>query len=234
MRRFAEVSAVVLLAALLGGCSFSGSNGRTSVTYNNGSYAESGSGYDDSSSWASIGFELSGFNGPEEGARICLDREMTGACEGGAVTDGKGAASIRGSGADEDVIRTAGIPVTAVLPDGTVLMGLAKGNEALEKTVILSPAMSPVYDRAAKTGESVSEALSGAAFSLGCGTDDLLHAEPGSAVNVMLRASLDAGEPLDENLLVSRSGDVGIVESRLSAGETPVEISESYRLGGRF
>ena len=159
---------------------------------------------------------------------------MTGACEGGAVTDGKGAASIRVSGADEDVIRTAGIPVTAVLPDGTVLMGLAKGNEALEKTVILSPAMSPVYDRAAKTGESVSEALSGAAFSLGCGTDDLLHAEPGSAVNVMLRASLDAGEPLDENLLVSRSGDVGIVESRLSAGETPVEISESYRLGGRF
>ena len=117
MRRFAEVSAAVLLAALLGGCSFSGSNGRTSVTYNNGSYAESGSGYDDSSSWASIGFELSGFNGPEEGARICLDREMTGACEGGAVTDGKGAASIRVSGADEDVIRTAGIPVTAVLPE---------------------------------------------------------------------------------------------------------------------
>jgi len=34
MRRFAEVSAAVLLAALLGGCSFSGSNGRTSVTYN--------------------------------------------------------------------------------------------------------------------------------------------------------------------------------------------------------
>ena len=234
MKRFAEVSAAVLLAALLGGCSFSGSNGHASVNYNSGSYAESGSGYDDSSSWASIGFELSGFNGPEEGARVCLDREMTGACEGGAVTDGKGAASIRVSGADEDVIRTAGIPVTAVLPDGTVLRGLAQGNEALEKTVILSPAMSPVYDRALKTGQSVGEALSGAAFSLGCSTDDLLHADPGSAVNVMLKASLDAGEPLDENLLVSRSGDAVIVESRLSAGESPAEIAESYRLGGRF
>lgn len=234
MRRFAEVSAVVLLAALLGGCSFSGSNGRTSVTYNNGSYAESGSGYDDSSSWASIGFELSGFNGPEEGARVCLDREMSGTCAGGAVTDGKGAASIRVSGADADVIRTAGTPVTAVLSDGTVLRGLARGNEALETAVVLSPAMSPVYDRAAKTGESVDEALSGAAFALGCGTDELLHAKPGSAVNVMLKASLDAGEPLDENLLVSRRGDVGIVESRLSAGETPENIAESYRLGGRF
>lgn len=51
---------------------------------------------------------------------------------------------------------------------------------------------------------------------------------------MMLKASLDAGEPLDENLLVNRSGDVSIVESRLSAGETPVEIAESYRLGGRF
>ena len=234
MRRFAEVNAAVLLAALIAGCSFSGSNGRSSVTYNSGSYAESGSGYDDSSSWASIGFELSGFSGPEEGARVCLDREMSGTCAGGAVTDGKGAASIRVSSSDADVIRTAGIPVTAVLSDGTVLRGLARGNEALETAVVLSPAMSPVYDRAAKTGESVDEALSGAAFALGCGTDELLHAKPGSAVNVMLKASLDAGEPLDENLLVSRRGDVGIVESRLSAGETPENIAESYRLGGRF
>ncbi|MDY3145814.1 MAG: hypothetical protein SOW06_10665 [Succinivibrionaceae bacterium] len=233
MRRFAEVSAAVLLAALLGGCSFSGSNSSASVHYNDAGYSSEAS-YDDSSSWASIGFELSGFNGHESGARICLDREMTRVCEGGAVTDENGSASIRVSGAEADVIRTAGIPVTAVLSDGTVLRGLAKGNDAVEKTIVLSPSISPVYDRASKTGQSVDEALSGAAFSLGCGTDDLLHAEPGSAVNVMLRASLDAGEPLDENLLVSRSGDVGIVESRLSAGETPVEISESYRLGGRF
>ena len=159
---------------------------------------------------------------------------MTRVCEGGAVTDENGSASIRVSGAEADVIRTAGIPVTAVLSDGTVLRGLAKGNDAVEKTIVLSPSISPVYDRASKTGQSVDEALSGAAFSLGCGTDDLLHAEPGSAVNVMLKASLDAGEPLDENLLVNRSGDVSIVESRLSAGETPVEIAESYRLGGRF
>lgn len=233
MRRFAEVYAAMLLSALIGGCSFSGSNSSASVHYNDAGYSSEAS-YDDSSSWASIGFELSGFNGHESGARICLDREMTRVCEGGAVTDENGSASIRVSGAEADVIRTAGIPVTAVLSDGTVLRGLAKGNDAVEKTIVLSPSISPVYDRASKTGQSVDEALSGAAFSLGCGTDDLLHAEPGSAVNVMLRASLDAGEPLDENLLVSRSGDVGIVESRLSAGETPVEISESYRLGGRF
>ncbi len=233
MRRFAEVYAAMLLSALIGGCSFSGSNSSASVHYNDAGYSSEAS-YDDSSSWASIGFELSGFNGHESGARICLDREMTRGCEGGAVTDENGSASIRVSGAEADVIRTAGIPVTAVLSDGTVLRGLAKGNDAVEKTIVLSPSISPVYDRASKTGQSVDEALSGAAFSLGCGTDDLLHAEPGSAVNVMLRASLDAGEPLDENLLVSRSGDVGIVESRLSAGETPVEISESYRLGGRF
>lgn len=233
MRRFAEVYATMLLSALIGGCSFSGSNSSASVHYNDAGYSSEAS-YDDSSSWASIGFELSGFNGHESGARICLDREMTRVCEGGAVTDENGSASIRVSGAEADVIRTAGIPVTAVLSDGTVLRGLAKGNDAVEKTIVLSPSISPVYDRASKTGQSVDEALSGAAFSLGCGTDDLLHAEPGSAVNVMLRASLDAGEPLDENLLVSRSGDVGIVESRLSAGETPVEISESYRLGGRF
>ncbi len=233
MRRFAEVSAAVLLAALLGGCSFSGSNSSASVHYNDAGYSSEAS-YDDSSSWASIGFELSGFNGHESGARICLDREMTRVCEGGAVTDENGSASIRVSGAEADVIRTAGIPVTAVLSDGTVLRGLAKGNDAVEKTIVLSPSISPVYDRASKTGQSVDEALSGAAFSLGCGTDDLLHAEPGSAVNVMLKASLDAGEPLDENLLVNRSGDVSIVESRLSAGETPVEIAESYRLGGRF
>ena len=233
MRRFAEVYAAMLLSALIGGCSFSGSNSSASVHYNDAGYSSEAS-YDDSSSWASIGFELSGFNGPEEGARICLDREMTGACEGGAVTDENGSASIRVSGAEADVIRTAGIPVTAVLSDGTVLRGLAKGNDAVEKTIVLSPSISPVYDRASKTGQSVDEALSGAAFSLGCGTDDLLHAEPGSAVNVMLKASLDAGEPLDENLLVNRSGDVSIVESRLSAAETPVEIAESYRLGGRF
>nr|MBQ5525687.1 hypothetical protein [Succinivibrionaceae bacterium] len=233
MRRFAEVYAAMLLSALIGGCSFSGSNSSASVHYNDAGYSSEAS-YDDSSSWASIGFELSGFNGHESGARICLDREMTRVCEGGAVTDENGSASIRVSGAEADVIRTAGIPVTAVLSDGTVLRGLAKGNDAVEKTIVLSPSISPVYDRASKTGQSVDEALSGAAFSLGCGTDDLLHAEPGSAVNVMLKASLDAGEPLDENLLVSRSGDVGIVESRLSAGETPVEISESYRLGGRF
>lgn len=233
MRRFAEVYAVMLLSALIGGCSFSGSNSSASVHYNDAGYSSEAS-YDDSSSWASIGFELSGFNGHESGARICLDREMTRVCEGGAVTDENGSASIRVSGAEADVIRTAGIPVTAVLSDGTVLRGLAKGNDAVEKTIVLSPSISPVYDRASKTGQSVDEALSGAAFSLGCGTDDLLHAEPGSAVNVMLKASLDAGEPLDENLLVSRSGDAVIVESRLSAGETPVEISESYRLGGRF
>ncbi len=233
MRRFAEVYAAMLLSALIGGCSFSGSNSSASVHYNDAGYSSEAS-YDDSSSWASIGFELSGFNGHESGARICLDREMTRVCEGGAVTDENGSASIRVSGAEADVIRTAGIPVTAVLSDGTVLRGLAKGNDAVEKTIVLSPSISPVYDRASKTGQSVDEALSGAAFSLGCGTDDLLHAEPGSAVNVMLKASLDAGEPLDENLLVNRSGDVSIVESRLSAGETPVEISESYRLGGRF
>ncbi|MDY6274510.1 MAG: hypothetical protein SPL41_05770 [Succinivibrionaceae bacterium] len=233
MRRFAEVYAAMLLSALIGGCSFSGSNSSASVHYNDAGYSSEAS-YDDSSSWASIGFELSGFNGHESGARICLDREMTRVCEGGAVTDENGSASIRVSGAEADVIRTAGIPVTAVLSDGTVLRGLAKGNDAVEKTIVLSPSISPVYDRASKTGQSVDEALSGAAFSLGCGTDDLLHAEPGSAVNVMLKASLDAGEPLDENLLVNRSGDVSIVESRLSAGETPVEIAESYRLGGRF
>jgi hypothetical protein len=233
MRRFAEVYAAMLLSALIGGCSFSGSNSSASVHYNDAGYSSEAS-YDDSSSWASIGFELSGFNGHESGARICLDREMTRVCEGGAVTDENGSASIRVSGAEADVIRTAGIPVTAVLSDGTVLRGLAKGNDAVEKTIVLSPSISPVYDRASKTGQSVDEALSGAAFSLGCGTDDLLHAEPGSAVNVMLKASLDAGEPLDENLLVNRSGDVSIVESRLIAGETPVEIAESYRLGGRF
>lgn len=233
MRRFAEVYAAMLLSALIGGCSFSGSNSSASVHYNDAGYSSEAS-YDDSSSWASIGFELSGFNGHESGARICLDREMTRVCEGGAVTDENGSASIRVSGAEADVIRTAGIPVTAVLSDGTVLRGLAKGNDAVEKTIVLSPSISPVYDRASKTGQSVDEALSGAAFSLGCGTDEILHAKPGSAVNVMLKASLDAGEPLDENLLVSRSGDVGIVESRLSAGETPVEIAESYRLGGRF
>ena len=233
MRRFAEVYAAMLLSALIGGCSFSGSNSSASVHYNDAGYSSEAS-YDDSSSWASIGFELSGFNGHESGARICLDREMTRVCEGGAVTDENGSASIRVSGAEADVIRTAGIPVTAVLSDGTVLRGLAKGNDAVEKTIVLSPSISPVYDRASKTGQSVDEALSGAAFSLGCGTDDLLHAGPGSAVNVMLKASLDAGEPLDENLLVNRSGDVSIVESRLSAGETPVEIAESYRLGGRF
>ena len=233
MRRFAEVYAAMLLSALIGGCSFSGSNSSASVHYNDAGYSSEAS-YDDSSSWASIGFELSGFNGHESGARICLDREMTRVCEGGAVPDENGSASIRVSGAEADVIRTAGIPVTAVLSDGTVLRGLAKGNDAVEKTIVLSPSISPVYDRASKTGQSVDEALSGAAFSLGCGTDDLLHAEPGSAVNVMLKASLDAGEPLDENLLVNRSGDVSIVESRLSAGETPVEIAESYRLGGRF
>ena len=232
MRRFAEVYAAMLLSALIGGCSFSGSNSSASVHYNDAGYSSEAS-YDDSSSWASIGFEPSGFNGHESGARICLDREMTRVCEGGAVTDENGSASIRVSGAEADVIRTAGIPVTAVLSDGTVLRGLAKGNDAVEKTIVLSPSISPVYDRASKTGQSVDEALSGAAFSLGCGTDDLLHAEPGSAVNVMLKASLDAGEPLDENLLVNRSGDVSIVESRLSAGETPVEIAESYRLGGR-
>ena len=233
MRRFAEVYAAMLLSALIGGCSFSGSNSSASVHYNDAGYSSEAS-YDDSSSWASIGFELSGFNGHESGARICLDREMTRVCEGGAGTDENGSASIRVSGAEADVIRTAGIPVTAVLSDGTVLRGLAKGNDAVEKTIVLSPSISPVYDRASKTGQSVDEALSGAAFSLGCGTDDLLHAEPGSAVNVMLKASRDAGEPLDENLLVNRSGDVSIVESRLSAGETPVEIAESYRLGGRF